>query len=96
MDLELPALATGRITEILAQEGEAVTVGQVIGRMATGAVTGEPVEKSPTIGERSTSSVEMPRDRASAPRSAWQERHWACRGAYAVIPPSTVMTAPVV
>src|SRR5438309_9476057 len=37
VDMELPAPAAGTITEILAEEGETVTVGQVIGRMAIGA-----------------------------------------------------------
>ena len=37
VDMELPAPASGTITEILAQEGETVTVGQVIGRMSAGA-----------------------------------------------------------
>ena len=37
VDMELPAPADGTITEILAQEGESVTVGQVIGRMSIGA-----------------------------------------------------------
>src|SRR3954465_14411514 len=40
VDMELPAPAAGTITEILAEEGETVTVGQVIARMALGA--GEP------------------------------------------------------
>ncbi|MEA2199032.1 MAG: hypothetical protein QOJ25_3083, partial [Solirubrobacteraceae bacterium] len=35
VDMELPAPASGTITEILAQDGETVTVGQVIARMAT-------------------------------------------------------------
>ena len=35
--MELPAPADGTITEILAEEGETVTVGQVIGRMSVGA-----------------------------------------------------------
>ena len=35
VDMELPAPASGTITEILAQEGETVTVGQVIARMTT-------------------------------------------------------------
>ncbi|MFZ0041011.1 MAG: biotin/lipoyl-containing protein, partial [Solirubrobacteraceae bacterium] len=39
VDMELPAPATGMITEILAEEGETVTVGQVIGRMTAGART---------------------------------------------------------
>src|SRR3954462_1426291 len=37
VDMELPAPAAGTITEILAEEGETVTVGQVIARMALGA-----------------------------------------------------------
>jgi 2-oxoglutarate dehydrogenase E1 component len=37
VDMELPAPASGTITEILAEEGDTVTVGQVIARMRTGA-----------------------------------------------------------
>jgi 2-oxoglutarate decarboxylase len=37
VDMELPAPSAGTITEILAEEGETVTVGQVIARMQTGA-----------------------------------------------------------
>jgi 2-oxoglutarate decarboxylase len=37
VDMELPAPAAGTITEILAEEGETVTVGQVIARMQIGA-----------------------------------------------------------
>ena len=36
VDMELPAPADGTITEILARDGETVTVGQVIGRMSVG------------------------------------------------------------
>ncbi len=36
VDMELPAPADGMITEILAEEGETVTVGQVIARMSVG------------------------------------------------------------
>src|SRR5205814_4875812 len=36
VDMELPAPASGTITEILAQEGDTVTVGQVIARMSVG------------------------------------------------------------
>jgi len=42
VDMELPAPATGTITEILAQDGETVSVGQVIARMAAGATNGAP------------------------------------------------------
>src|ERR1700760_1664957 len=37
VDMELPAPSAGTITEILAQEGDTVTVGQVIARMTTSA-----------------------------------------------------------
>src|SRR3954470_19717411 len=37
VDMELPSPAAGTITEILADEGETVTVGQVIARMQLGA-----------------------------------------------------------
>src|SRR5918998_196733 len=37
VDMELPAPAAGTITEILAEEGATVTVGQVIARMQSGA-----------------------------------------------------------
>ncbi|HWK15881.1 MAG TPA: multifunctional oxoglutarate decarboxylase/oxoglutarate dehydrogenase thiamine pyrophosphate-binding subunit/dihydrolipoyllysine-residue succinyltransferase subunit [Solirubrobacteraceae bacterium] len=40
VDMELPAPASGTITEILAEEGATVTVGQVIARMAAGAAAG--------------------------------------------------------
>src|SRR5947209_15738308 len=62
VDMELPAPVSGTITEILAEEGETVTVGQVIGRMAA-SVTGDVVdgrhegerdEKPPTIEGEST------------------------------------------
>ena len=38
VDMELPAPASGTITEILAQDGETVTVGQVIARMTAAPV----------------------------------------------------------
>src|ERR1700735_919714 len=40
VDMELPAPASGTMAEILAEEGETVTVGQVIGRMTAGASDG--------------------------------------------------------
>ena len=47
VDMELPAPASGTITEILAQEGETVTVGQVIARMTGGAPTTGRVAEAP-------------------------------------------------
>jgi 2-oxoglutarate dehydrogenase E1 component len=40
VDMELPAPAAGTITEILAEEGETVTVGQTIARLRTGVGAG--------------------------------------------------------
>ena len=37
VDVELPSPATGVITELLVEEGDTVTVGQVIARIAVGA-----------------------------------------------------------
>ena len=42
VDMELPAPTAGTITEILAEEGETVTVGQVIARMQVGAGAAKP------------------------------------------------------
>ena len=48
VDMELPAPSAGTITEILAQEGDTVTVGQVIGRMSAGASDGRGSPAAPT------------------------------------------------
>jgi len=40
VDVELPAPASGTVSELLAQEGDTVTVGQVIARIAVGAEDG--------------------------------------------------------
>jgi 2-oxoglutarate dehydrogenase E1 component len=40
VDMELPAPASGTVTEILVEEGATVTVGQVIARMSAGAPAG--------------------------------------------------------
>jgi 2-oxoglutarate dehydrogenase E1 component len=46
VDVELPSPATGTVSEILAQEGDTVTVGQVIARI----VVGEPAENGGSAG----------------------------------------------
>jgi 2-oxoglutarate dehydrogenase E1 component len=59
VDMEIPAPATGTISEILAGDGETVTVGQVIGRMVSGeAASGERDEKPFTMNEVSSRSGE--------------------------------------
>ena len=47
VDVELPAPASGTITELLAGEGDTVAVGQVIGRMAAGAAPPRPRRPAP-------------------------------------------------
>ena len=53
VDMELPAPASGTITEILFDEGDTVTVGQVIARMQAGAA---PRRSRPSRGRRRVSS----------------------------------------
>jgi 2-oxoglutarate decarboxylase len=78
VDLELPSPATGAVSEILIEEGETVTVGQVIARISVnggppnGASEGEDdappqIAPSPT-GESSTSQA--PDDRRVSPVAA--------------------------
>src|SRR6266853_4411797 len=42
VDLELPSPASGTVTEILIEEGETVTVGQVIARLAVNGAAPSP------------------------------------------------------
>ena len=51
VDMELPAPASGTITEILAQDGETVSVGQVIARMqASAGAAPTPPNETPESG----------------------------------------------
>jgi len=45
VDVELPAPVSGTIAELLAQEGDTVTVGQVIARIASGEQAGAPAQQ---------------------------------------------------
>ena len=61
VDMELPAPVSGTLTEILAQDGETVTVGQVIGRMsavagASAARPAEPAAPPAAAGEGAVTS----------------------------------------
>ncbi|HLH65854.1 MAG TPA: multifunctional oxoglutarate decarboxylase/oxoglutarate dehydrogenase thiamine pyrophosphate-binding subunit/dihydrolipoyllysine-residue succinyltransferase subunit [Solirubrobacteraceae bacterium] len=60
VDMELPAPASGTLTEILAKEGDTVTVGQVIGRLAVGGRAGAPPRPS----------AQVPSSRPLAPAAA--------------------------
>ncbi|HST33074.1 MAG TPA: multifunctional oxoglutarate decarboxylase/oxoglutarate dehydrogenase thiamine pyrophosphate-binding subunit/dihydrolipoyllysine-residue succinyltransferase subunit [Solirubrobacteraceae bacterium] len=46
VDVELPSPATGVVTELLVEEGDTVTVGQVIARIAVGASAGAAADAS--------------------------------------------------
>ncbi|HEV7163447.1 MAG TPA: multifunctional oxoglutarate decarboxylase/oxoglutarate dehydrogenase thiamine pyrophosphate-binding subunit/dihydrolipoyllysine-residue succinyltransferase subunit [Solirubrobacteraceae bacterium] len=61
VDVELPAPGSGTVTELLVQEGDTVTVGQVIARIALGASDGAP---QPTNGADDGSQSQAP---AAAP-----------------------------
>ncbi len=67
VDMELPAPATGTITEILAQEGDSVSVGQVIARMRTGSDGPAPPEpESLQASETPAATATPPTDGAKA------------------------------
>ncbi len=74
VDMELPAPASGTITEILAEEGDTVTVGQVIARMTIGDGA-QPAPSAPSAaspqpdsprGVRNRPPRRRPRSRATA------------------------------
>src|SRR5271165_4483545 len=60
VDLELPAPATGTVSEILVAEGETVTVGQVIARIAVGGEDAAPnggsapAPPAPEVGQQAS------------------------------------------
>ncbi|HET8976576.1 MAG TPA: multifunctional oxoglutarate decarboxylase/oxoglutarate dehydrogenase thiamine pyrophosphate-binding subunit/dihydrolipoyllysine-residue succinyltransferase subunit [Solirubrobacteraceae bacterium] len=60
VDMELPAPASGTIAEILAADGETVTVGQVIGRIAVGAGSGRSPASAPAAGNGATQAAPTP------------------------------------
>jgi 2-oxoglutarate dehydrogenase E1 component len=62
VDLELPSPATGTVTEILIDEGDTVTVGQVIARIAAGERAGD----GPPAAEASPAADGAPSAQAAA------------------------------
>jgi 2-oxoglutarate decarboxylase len=62
VDVELPSPATGVVTELLVEEGDTVTVGQVIARIAVGATEGStiPTADSGGNGASGTAASEQP------------------------------------
>ncbi|MGZ4217341.1 MAG: biotin/lipoyl-containing protein, partial [Solirubrobacteraceae bacterium] len=69
VDMELPAPATGQIVEILAQDGETVSVGQVIARMTAGAeatTPAAPAAPAATDGAAAQPTASAPADAGNA------------------------------
>src|SRR3954451_22263790 len=60
VDMELPAPAAGTITEILAEAGETVTVGQVIARMALGTGASTPAPQVDAAPETAAPPAAVP------------------------------------
>ncbi|HEX3911645.1 MAG TPA: multifunctional oxoglutarate decarboxylase/oxoglutarate dehydrogenase thiamine pyrophosphate-binding subunit/dihydrolipoyllysine-residue succinyltransferase subunit [Solirubrobacteraceae bacterium] len=54
VDVELPSPGTGVVTELLVEEGDTVTVGQVIARIAVGATPGASTGTSESSGNGAT------------------------------------------
>src|SRR3954466_8058536 len=69
VDMELPAPSAGTITELLAEEGETVTVGQVIARMRAGAGAAPAQEEAPS-GNGAAAPVETPEGARVSPVAA--------------------------
>jgi 2-oxoglutarate decarboxylase len=67
VDLELPAPASGTVTEILVEEGDTVTVGQVIARLATGDAPARDGAAGPQMQPSEPAPAEPPREQAAAP-----------------------------
>src|SRR5580700_5680462 len=63
VDVELPAPASGTVTEILVEEGDTVTVGQVIARIAVGGdapATAAPPSNGHAPAEQAPSTAQAP------------------------------------
>ena len=66
VDVELPSPATGTVSEILAQEGDTVTVGQVIARIVVGGASQNGAPASNGAPADSSTSDGAAGDRASS------------------------------
>ena len=66
VDLELPSPASGTVTEILIEEGETVTVGQVIARIAMNGA-GPAEAQATAVPPRSRPAAALHRRRLRAP-----------------------------
>src|SRR5438093_1326182 len=72
VDLELPSPATGTVSEILVEEGETVTVGQVIARIGVGGA--QPGAGNGGVRQAPAAPVQAPQARAPAPQAPAAEQ----------------------
>src|SRR5207237_1203397 len=86
VDIELPSPATGTVTEILIEEGDTVTVGQVIARIAVGDAAGDGA-----IAAQSAAETAGPTD--AAPEEAQEPVTAAADGAAAAAAAGGASTA---
>ncbi len=84
VDVELPSPASGTVTELLVEEGDTVTVGQVIARIAVGPADGSP---QPANGKGNGSQSAPPAAEAGDAPAASPESQ--ASGDSAKAPPST-------
>jgi 2-oxoglutarate decarboxylase len=67
VDMELPAPTSGTLTEILAEEGETVTVGQVIGRMSASPAGASAAAPATVPAQNGGATASAPTPAPSAP-----------------------------
>jgi 2-oxoglutarate decarboxylase len=60
VDLELPSPASGTVSEILVEEGDTVTVGQVIARLSVGAAAGPPADGNGAVEHKAPEAAAAP------------------------------------
>src|SRR5436305_974390 len=82
VDVELPSPASGTVSEILVAEGDTVTVGQVIARIAVGDGAAAPAGAPPAEGNGAASEPATPAP-ASAPPEGTRVSPVAARAAAA-------------
>ncbi len=78
VDVELPSPASGTVTEILVQEGDTVTVGQVIARIAVG--DGDAPDAAPTSNGAGSAGQEPSGNGAGARRRRPRRRETRSAG----------------
>jgi multifunctional 2-oxoglutarate metabolism enzyme len=77
VDVELPSPATGTVAEILAQEGDTVTVGQVIARLAAEGAAGTNGAPPATDAESENGKAEEQSQTSSTPQGSTQQENGA-------------------